>query len=267
MNLELAAMLCVTRRLPQVVGSAHIVGMLSNRYVRKPRPKECVSVMGFQVELDPMELVDRLVMFAPHLYDRREIAYLRRNLSEGGVFLDLGCNIGLYSLAASLIVGKSGRVLAVEADPHSYNKLARTIEDNRIENLEVVQVGLSDRIETLMLRLQLEGNRGGSTFLDLGKTKDNTVSVQCKPLLDVLHDAGIERVHAAKLDVEGFEFRVLRAFFETANRSLWPNHLIVERNRERNVAAGGDVNDLLAERGYSLQFQHGDNYVWRSDEV
>ena len=52
------------------------------------------------------------------------------------------------------------------------------------------------------------------------------------------------------------------AFFETANRSLWPDHLIVERNRELNLPSGGDVNDLLAERGYSLRLQHGDNYVW-----
>lgn len=161
-------------------------------------------------------------------------------------------------------MGKRGRVLAIEADPYSSNKLGCTIKENKIDNLKVIQVGLSDRMETMMLRLQLNGNRGGSTFMDIGCTNDNTVSVQCMPLLDVLNAAGIERVHIAKLDLEGFEFRVLSVFFQTADPSLWPKHLIVERNR--NIMAGCDVNDLIAERGYKLKFQHGDNYVWFSDK-
>ncbi len=224
-------------------------------------------MMGFHMELDPMELVDRLVMFAPHLYEWREIAHLRRKLSEGDVFLDLGCNIGFFSLVASPIVGKSGRVLAIEADPYSYSKVTRTIRGNKIENLQAVQVGLSDRTETLSLRLQLQGNRGGCTFLGVRESDENTVCVQCRPLLHVLLDAGIERVHAAKVDLEGFEFRVLRSFFETADRSLWPELLIVERNRERISAAGGDVNQVIAERGYSLLSWHEDNYVWSLNPV
>lgn len=85
MNFELSVMLCVTRRLPRFVGSAHIVRMLSNLYVRKQRPRELLNVMGFHVELDPMELIDRLIMFAPQLYDYREVAYMRRNLSTGSI--------------------------------------------------------------------------------------------------------------------------------------------------------------------------------------
>ena len=208
MNVELAGMLFVTRRLPQVVGSAHVAAMLSKRYLRKPRPKELLDVVGFQVELDPMERPTATDV-RPQLYDCREIAYLRRHLPVGGAFLDLGANIGLYSLVASRIVGHGGRVLAVEADPTLTTSWCGTIRENAIQNIEAVQVGLSDKTETLTFRLQLEGNRGGSTFLDIGRTEKNTISVQCRPLLDVLQNAGIERVHAAKLDVEGFEFRDL----------------------------------------------------------
>jgi FkbM family methyltransferase len=219
------------------------------------------------MELDPMELIDRLVLFAPQLYDWREIAYLRRTLSEGDVFLDLGCSIGFYALVGSSLVGRSGRVLAIEADSYSYSRLTRTVEENGINNLDVLQIGLSDRNETLALRLQLHGNRGGSSFLAACETDENAVAVGCMPLLDVLDEAGIERVDAAKLDLEGFEPRVLSAFFETAEHCLWPRHLIVERNEELTRVAGRDVNQIVSERGYSLQFRHGDNYVWSLDQA
>jgi FkbM family methyltransferase len=232
---------------------------------------ECVDVMGFRVRLDPMELVDRLVMFAPQLYDRREIAYMRRNLPEGGVFLDLGSNVGLYSLAAAKTVGQSGRVLAVDADPYTFAKVERTIRENEIKNIQALHVGVTDKPEVLQLHLHLSGNRGGSTFMIEGDGK-NTVSVQCKPLLELLRDANIQRVDVAKLDLEGFEYRVLHAFFCEAERSLWPRHLIVERNADFNALAGlaairGDVNELLAARGYVLQLQHDVNYVWALPRV
>ena len=248
MNLELAAMLSVTRRLPRVRGCGRVALKLADWYVRKPRPKEYVDVFGFRVELDPMDLCGRGVMFAPQLYFWREVAYLRRELSQGSVFLDLGFGDGFYSLLASPIVGVSGRVVAVddEDDPYWFNKYTRTIRENGIGNVHAVRVRLGDSAEA----------------------EADTTVVECCPLLDVLEGAGIERVDAAKLDLEGSEFRVLSAFFRSAQHSLWPRLLmVIGHGPERLEAAGGDVNELLAERGYSLLYSYRDNFVWLLGQV
>ena len=268
MNLELAAMLCVTRRLPRVRGCGRVAVKLREQYVRKPRPKEYVDVMGFRVELDPMDLCGGGVMFAPQLYHWREVAYLRRGLSQGSVFLDLGCGIGFYSLLASRIVGTNGRVVAVDHDPHSFHRYMRTVRENGIGNVHAVQVRLSDSRETLECLPQISGNRGGSCLPGGAEAEAHTVLVGCSPLLDVLESAEIERVDAAKLDLEGSAFRVLSAFFRSAQYSLWPRLLVViEHVPERLTAAGGDVAELLAERGYSLLHSHDGYFVWSLGQV
>jgi len=193
-----------------------------------------------------MDLCGRGVMFAPQLYFWREVAYLRRELSQGSVFLDLGFGNGFYSLLASPIVGMSGRVVAVEDDPYWFNKYTRTIRENGIGNVHAVQVRLGDSVEA----------------------EADTIVVEYSPLLDVLEGAGIERVDAAKLDLEGSEFRVLSAFFRSAQYSLWPRLLmVIGHGPERLEAAGGDVNELLAERGYSLLHSHGEYFVWSLGQV
>ncbi len=269
MNLELRTMLFFTRMLPRLLGSAHIAGLFSKLYMRKPRAKEVVDVLGFRLELEPMEAIDREVMFAPQLFDRREIGYIHRHLPVGGVFLDLGSNIGFYSLVASRIVGESGRVLTVEADPYTFSKVQHTVSENNIENIKVLQVGVADKEQVLQLTLQLRGNRGGCSFMSIDSRNTETVSVQCKPLFELLHENDIQRVDVAKLDLEGFEYRALCTFFAQADRSLWPRHLIVERADPSAtnptidpVMVGGDVNELIAAHGYTMRLQHGMNYIW-----
>jgi FkbM family methyltransferase len=230
--------------------------------MRKSREESSATVMGLNMRLNPHELVERLLLFAPQLYDRREISFLKNVLPKGGVFLDLGSNVGYYSVVASNLIGPRGRVIAVDADPYSYNKVTKMIEENNVKNILAKNVGLSDRVESLQLQLQLTGNRGGNTFLYTPDKNAKTITVQCMPLLDLIRENGIQSIDVAKLDIEGFEYKVLKKFFDDAEITLWPKHLIVERNTSKNLLAGADVNELLSANGYQLKFNHGDNYAW-----
>src|SRR5262249_9787282 len=122
------------------------------------------DVLGFRVELDPTDFVDCALLLFPQLYDFVELAFVREHLGPGGVFLDVGAHIGLYSAAASRVVGAEGTVLAIEADPGIYQRLGSTLARNRIENVRAINVGVADRDGTLRLGIRPPPLRAGSSF-------------------------------------------------------------------------------------------------------
>lgn len=215
-------------------------------------------VYGARVRLDPREFVDRWLIFAPQLYDYREISVLERYLRAGDVFIDVGAYIGVYSLAALRKVGDTGRVLAIEPDPLTFQRLQETAAANRLTNLLLVNVGVSDRHERLRLGVNVFGNRGGSSFVHHPDYPG--VDVDCAPLLSILEEHGIRQVTAAKFDIEGFEHRVLSAFLSDAPRDMWPALLVLERAPED--ARTGDVAALVTQHGYRECMRVGENRVY-----
>jgi FkbM family methyltransferase len=208
------------------------------------------DVLGFRMTLEPAECIDGGLLFYPHLYEHHEISYLKRNLRSGDVFLDIGANIGFYSLIASPIVGDRGMVLAVEADPYNFQKLSMNLKVNNIKNVQALNVGVSDREEVLRLGLNVTGNRGGNSFLS---ASEHGIHVSCYPLSALLRDKQIDKIRGAKFDIEGFEFRVLDGFFRDSERGLYPNFIIIEHNSEFEKKAGGNVIDLLMGKGYHIE--------------
>ncbi|HMJ89701.1 MAG TPA: FkbM family methyltransferase, partial [Candidatus Acidoferrum sp.] len=222
MDKELKLWLQATRRLPRLRGSGRLAGYIQRFYNRKPRERVRVPVLDFTMELDPSECVDGALLFAPQLYDRREFELLKSLIRPGDLFLDAGANIGIYSLVASRLVGPAGKVIAIEASAENFLFLLRNCELSEARNVHGVQVGLSDKRETLRMACSFYGNRSGNSFL---KESPIGESVECRSLLEVLEAEGVQRIGGAKFDIEGFEFKVLSAFLKTAPRSLWPRFL------------------------------------------
>jgi FkbM family methyltransferase len=255
---ELALLIGVTRRLPRVRGAGVLANMLKRLYLRRQRSVVDADVLGFTMRLDPRECVDGEVLFYPHLCDHVEVRFMQEHLRPGDCFVDLGANIGFYSLLASRAVGERGRVIAVEADPANYQKLVGNLELNRITNVVPLCVGVSDKEESLRLGINTTGNRGGNSFLSESPTR---VSVRCQPLSAILRGCEVEAVAGAKIDIEGFEYRVLDQFLKDVDPALYPRFLIVEQNRAFRDRSSGDVTSLLAGRGYEELWSSRLNHI------
>lgn len=256
---ELKVILAITRSLPKIRGS----GVLVNRffrpiYCRKNRPSIWMDVHGFAMYLNPEECVDGGLLFFPQLYDRREISYLKQHLKAGDIFVDAGAHLGIYALLASRAVHNSGTVVAIEADPENFRRLAMNVDKNKITNIALCQTGISDKQETLSLKLNTTGNRGGNSFAASGGGA--AVDVPCMPLLDILEQQGIRRLKGMKLDIEGFEARVLRAFFRDAGSVLHPDFVILEVNP--GYSNQGSPVDILQDHGYRLALDCGLNMIF-----
>jgi FkbM family methyltransferase len=258
MTPELRFLLAISRRLPRVKGAGRIARLLRRLFIRKKRERVCANVHDFRMELDPSESLDASLLFAPQLYDYRELELLRSLIRPGDVFLDAGAHIGTYALVASSLVGDTGRVLAVEASADTYSRLVLHRDMNGRRNLDCVRAGLSDRIETLRMARSFYGNQSGNSFL---KESPIGESVDCLPLRDLLEASHITRLHGAKFDIEGFEFRVMSAFLRNAPADLRPRFLIFEHNEALLQKAGGDVRELLRGAGYTVRPIADQNYL------
>jgi len=257
-NGELRFWLSITRSLPPLRGTGRIVRAASKIYNRRKRLYTRIGVLDFEMVLSPTDSQERDMLFRPGNCDRDEINYLREHLKPGDTFLDAGANVGFYSMVASRIVGDAGKVLAVEADPFNASRVTTNVEVNKMKNVRVINFGLSDKAETLQLGLNTTGNRGGNSFLSVSP---NSVSVSCKTLTDVLLSEKVEKVDGAKMDIEGFEFKVLSRFFDDGIAKLWPRFLIIEINPTFAKRTGGDVQALLEKNGYRVTKMSELNYL------
>ena len=255
-DLELAALRFLGHRLPRLPHASGVVNrLLKPLYLRKPRPPVVRDVLGLQMELDPTEAVDGNLLFCPQLYDALEIDYLCTQLRGGDTFVDVGAHIGFYALMAATRT-RDGAVVAIEAAPATFARLERNIRLNEAA-IAAVHCGVSDRAETLELHLQERGNRGGNSFVKR-EEQGRTVEVQCVALVDILQSVGVTRVTGLKIDVEGFEDRVLRHFFANAPGELWPRFVITE-------FYGGDHLALLTSFGYREVLRTATNRILSSE--
>jgi FkbM family methyltransferase len=142
-----------------------------------------------------------------------ELACLREILSPGSVFVDAGANIGIYSLAASKLVGETGQVLAFEPSAQSFPVLERNIALNRLTNVRAFPSALAQDTGRAWL------HRGPNSSLNsLGKDpswEEGGEAVVTETLDKVLNQPGIRRVDVIKMDVQGAEELVLRGACKT----------------------------------------------------
>lgn len=163
--------------------------------------------------------------------------FLLREVRPGSVFLDLGANVGYFSLLVGSKV-KAARVIAFEPNPDIAARLRDSAQANGLgEALEVVEMALSDRAGEVSFGIDPE-NSGHSRFAQA--EHENVITVQTVALDDWLEEnpPGGE-VSVLKLDVEGAEMQALRGM-----------ERLLSRARPALIVEGLD--DMLREFGSSL---------------
>jgi FkbM family methyltransferase len=189
---------------------------------------------------------ERGALFNPD-YNLEELDFLRAHTPEGGVFVDVGANVGTYAMVLARHVGASGKVIAIEPHPVTHARLAfnRTASGFAQVRLVAAAAGPSDG----ELMIETDGDNLGASHIVTGKTAGNAIRVPSLRLQRILSDAGVDRVDALKIDVEGYEDRVLIGFFRDAPPSLWPRAVVIE-HLSRSEWLDDCIADMRA-RGYA----------------
>ncbi|MBU6474335.1 MAG: FkbM family methyltransferase [Alphaproteobacteria bacterium] len=216
------------------------------------------TVEGLKYRLYTRDNVsERKFLFMPQFFDPYERARLKQTLFDGGVFVDIGANAGIYTLAAAPHVGAAGKVLAVEPNPAVLERLKFNIALNGFQGrVTVAPVGVSDAEGSFDLVLD-DSNLGGSSLV--AARGANRITVECRTLRALLAQYGLEKIDALKIDIEGAEDKALAPFFREAPEALHSKLLILENSP---AAWKIDLPALLKDKGYALEKTTHMNQVW-----
>ena len=188
---------------------------------------------------------ERGALFNPD-YNIEELDFLRAHTPAGGVFVDVGANVGTYALVLARQVGADGKVIAIEPYPvtHARLRFNCAASGNSQVSLVAAAAGPSDG-EVL---IETDGDNLGASHIVTGEPGGNAIKVPSLRLMRILVEAGADHVDTLKIDVEGFEDRVLTSFFEQAPPSLWPRAVVIE-HLSHNEWLQDCIADMRA-RGY-----------------
>ena len=139
-------------------------------------------------------------------YEPNVTQVVEQLLKPGDTFLDIGANIGYFTLLSALLVGETGRVYAIEPNDMNVKLIESGLNANKFANVSVMQVGAAERIETLMLHSNV-GNGTTSTVQDYDIFSGRTIPGLP---IDILLAGREKPVNVIKIDVEGYEYRALR---------------------------------------------------------
>jgi FkbM family methyltransferase len=189
---------------------------------------------------------ERGALFNPD-YNLEELDFLRAHTPAGGVFVDVGANVGTYAMVLARHVGANGRVIAIEPHPVTHARLAFNRAASGFTQVVLVAAAAGPSDGELMI--ETDGGNLGASHIVSGEGADHAIAVPSLRLERILGDAGVDNVDALKIDVEGYEDRVLTGFFREAPSSLWPHAVVIE-HLSRNEWQDDCIADMRA-RGYA----------------
>src|SRR6266404_9331850 len=114
------------------------------------------TVFGSRLELDLSDLIQRQVYLG--VYEREETNQVMRYLRPEMTFVDVGANIGYYTLMAASCVGPHGRVIAVEPSLYAVERLEKAVRENDLAQVKVVRGGLGHCESEVRLFIPEPGN-------------------------------------------------------------------------------------------------------------
>jgi len=146
------------------------------------------------------------------------------------IFLDVGANIGLYSLYVNAYTKQAGRasqIIAIEPGVETCARLEANIAASEA-NVQIIRAAISDAPGTG----HLGGGKANRGEAKLSAQSDETETVVIDTLPRIARTLGITRIDAMKVDIEGHDLKALTTFFEDASPKLHPLMLILETGRE-----------------------------------
>lgn len=232
---------------------------------RAPRSYDVEIFGGQKARLHPFDnICEKRVFLTPQLWDGEERALLGAAIakSRGGVFtfVDVGANVGLYTLFARAEAIRAGvrlNAVCIEADPEMAARLNFNLAASGASDDAAVFNCAASAAEGEMRFSVNRNSRGLSRIDPEGETR-----VAARPLRSILADAGIRRIDAMKIDIEGHEFGTLTAFFRDAPQELLPGLMIVETSHADEERS---PEKLLRDKRYRLLRATQRNAVFAND--
>jgi len=163
------------------------------------------------------------------------------------LFVDVGANVGVYTLHASHRVGEKGKVLAFEPTPETFSDLQQNVHSNQCLNVKCEKIALADQIGEGCL---VECGRAASNRISLLPPTEKCTMVPVRTLDDYCQTNRIRKIDFIKVDIEGGE----AAFFGGAIKTLKKDKPLILFESSVHTAPAYLERKILQGLGYNLFF-------------
>jgi FkbM family methyltransferase len=243
--------------LGRIPGARRLYDLLYNRFIR-PKGIFLLNIQGNKIYVDGTDATEGFGFLVSGVYEKYETELFKKMVEDGMVVVDIGANIGYYTLIAAKLVGNKGIVYAFEPEPSNYKRLCENIAINGYTNIVPVEKAVSKANGKTKLYVNAAMTHVSSFAKDnvLIHRKDfDCLEVETTTLDDFFErTVGNDRIDFMKIDVEGAEGLVV----DGAERVLRNNSLkiLMEFMPDclRNV--GADPLELLYKlRSYGFEIK------------
>jgi FkbM family methyltransferase len=218
----------------------------------KPTGIVLINAQGSKMYVDSRDIGVAPFLLEWGFYEKYETALFKRLVKKGMVVVDIGANIGYYTLLAAHLVGDKGKVFAFEPDPYNFNLLCKNVELNGYRNVISVRKAVFSKSGRTKLFLD-KSNLGGHSLAETNVEKGASIMVEVTSLDDYFKNADY-KIDIVKMDVQGLEMEALKGMTNTINRNdslkiiteFWPMGL-----RNSGSSPRGFLNELI-ECGFAL---------------
>jgi FkbM family methyltransferase len=224
----------------------------NHKWAKGPRVEVKGKYHQYIMCLETSDYSDRITYFLGRYYDLATQLLMLKCVRPGDTFVDVGANIGMLSLLATRLVGHAGRVVCFEPNPDVYKRLLEHVNVNHLTTVSPQPFGLSDVDASLTLSVWAN-NKGWGTFGTLAPAEQKLTTAEYNAKVirgDDILDIAAGSAVVIKIDVEGYETRVLRGLEQTL-QSYKPA-VITEVLTETLARAGSTPKEL-----FSLMTSHG----------
>jgi FkbM family methyltransferase len=191
-----------------------------------------------------VRLPTRYINYFPAGYEKDNFDFLTSVVKPGDTVLDVGAHIGLFAVIASRLTGATGKVIAFEPAPATFNLLQQTVHINKADNIiATVQkaVGSGPGKTTFFISDSVADN-SNSLVSYLGDRPLNGIDIEITSIDTIVAEEKLNRVNFMKIDVEGAEYDTLRGAAQTFKQ--FAPYAIVAIHPVPIVAKGDKLEDI-----------------------
>jgi len=172
--------------------------------------------------------------------------YIDFKINTYDTVIDIGAHLGFFSVYAANIA-REGNVYSLEPSRRNFERLKYHQKLNRLNNIVLINKGVSDREEKTKLYLWASLTQRDSMVFNKREEKISHELVDCVPLKRIFDEYKIEKCDFLKIDCEGMEYRILRALPEEYFKRI--KKISLEYHPNGNVL---ELAGLLHERNYKV---------------
>jgi FkbM family methyltransferase len=193
---------------------------------------------------------------------------------KNDIVIDIGANTGYYSLRLSSLVGKNGKIIAIEPDPQTFDTLTKNCKLNNISNVNTHNIAISDSKGEIIFHQSIFHSGTSSMFANENDKSEMKELIIKTTTLDELVKEKYKQIAWIKIDVEGAELEVLKGsstiLSKTKNIIIEVHEHILNQNNKNSK----EILEILEENGFKITLlndfwdeENSPNQILKSDYI